>query len=34
VIEAHGGQIRAGNTQAGPRFAFTLPLAEKQVAAP
>jgi two-component system sensor histidine kinase KdpD len=34
VVEAHGGQIRAENTEAGPRFTFTLPLAAKQLAAP
>jgi len=32
VVEAHGGTIRAENRRRGPRFIFTLPLA--QVAAP
>jgi two-component system sensor histidine kinase KdpD len=32
VVEAHGGTIRAENRRRGPRFTFTLPLAE--VAAP
>jgi two-component system, OmpR family, sensor histidine kinase KdpD len=32
VVEAHGGTIRAENRRRGPRFTFTLPLA--QVAAP
>jgi two-component system sensor histidine kinase KdpD len=34
VVEAHGGQIRAENTGAGPRFTFTLPLAAEPVVAP
>jgi len=33
VIEAHGGEIHAENTQRGPRFTFTLPLAPQQVVA-
>jgi two-component system sensor histidine kinase KdpD len=32
VVEAHGGTIRAENTNAGPRFRFTLPLAAPAVA--
>jgi two-component system sensor histidine kinase KdpD len=32
VIEAHGGEIHAENTERGPRFTFTLPLALEQVA--
>jgi two-component system sensor histidine kinase KdpD len=28
VVEAHGGTIRAENRRRGPRFTFTLPLAE------
>ena len=30
VVEAHGGTIRAENRRRGPRFTFTLPLAEVQ----
>ncbi|MHB8612651.1 MAG: sensor histidine kinase [Candidatus Dormibacteraceae bacterium] len=31
VVEAHGGTIRAENRRRGPRFTFTLPLAEVRV---
>jgi signal transduction histidine kinase len=30
VVEAHGGTIRAENRRRGPRFTFTLPLAQVQ----
>jgi two-component system sensor histidine kinase KdpD len=32
VVEAHGGTIRAENRRRGPRFTFTLPLAEVHAA--
>ncbi|HEV2216886.1 MAG TPA: ATP-binding protein [Candidatus Dormibacteraeota bacterium] len=32
VVEAHGGTIRAENMRRGPRFTFTLPLAQVQAA--
>jgi two-component system, OmpR family, sensor histidine kinase KdpD len=34
IVEAHGGEMRAENTRQGPRFTFTLPLAQHAVPTP